>query len=147
MSAESKKYYFAYGSNMDPTQMSARCPEAEWVSVGTVSGWQIRINTRGVATIIPEAGSILYGIVWSLTPADEQSLDRYEAVGKHYDKQPMEVRLDDGRNVAAFVYVARESQRGNPRPGYMDGILAAARSNAFPASYVQELETWATPGE
>jgi cation transport regulator ChaC len=147
MSAASRTYYFAYGSNMNPTQMSQRCPEAERVAVGTVTGWKFRINTRGVATIIPEAGSTVHGIVWSLTPADEQSLDGYEAVGEHYDKQPMEVRLDDGRSVAAFVYVARESQRGNPRPGYMDGILEAARRNGFPDFYVRELETCLTTGE
>jgi cation transport regulator ChaC len=148
MSATSRKYYFAYGSNMDREQMGKRCPGAELVSVGTISGWRFRINTRGVATIVPESGSTLYGIVWCLSEADERALDRYEGVAKGlYAKRTMEVRLGDGRSVKAFVYLAKDSQPGIAKPGYMSGILTAAISNAFPSSYVQELRAWSTTGE
>jgi cation transport regulator ChaC len=143
-----RKYYFAYGSNMDWEQMSKRCPEAEFVSVGTISGWRFQINTRGVATIIPESGSTVYGIVWCLSEADERSLDSYEGVRNGlYTKRTMEVRLSDGQSVKAFAYVAKDSQPGTARPGYMRIILSAARSNAFPSSYIQELQRWCTTDE
>lgn len=148
MSAMSTKYYFAYGSNMDSGQMRKRCPGAELVSVGTISGWRFRINTRGVATIVPQDESTVYGIVWRLSKADEQTLDRYEGVGRGlYAKRTMEVRLGDGRRLKPFLYLAKDTQPGTARPGYMHGIVAAAISNGFPSSYVQELRTWSTTGE
>ena len=34
------KYYIAYGSNMDVAQMAYRCPEAQLVSTGEITGWE-----------------------------------------------------------------------------------------------------------
>jgi gamma-glutamylcyclotransferase (GGCT)/AIG2-like uncharacterized protein YtfP len=147
MSAISVRYYFAYGSNMDRNQMLKRCPEAELISVATISGWRFRINTRGVATIVPEDESTVYGIVWRLSKGDEQNLDYYEGVGMGlYAKRTMEVRLADGRSLEAFLYLATDTQPGTARPGYMDAIVAAAISNNFPSSYVQELRAWWATG-
>lgn len=147
MSAMSAKYYFAYGSNMDSGQMRKRCPDAELVSVGTISSRRFRINTRGVATIVAEDESSVHGIVWRLSKADEQALDSYEGVRIGlYSKRSMEVRLDDRRRLKAFLYLAKDHQPGTARPGYMDGIVAAAINNGFPPSYVQELRTWFTTG-
>lgn len=143
----SARYYFAYGSNMDREQMRKRCPRAEPVSVGAIWGWRFRINTRGVATIVPEDQSVVYGVVWRLSKLDEQTLDRYEGVKKGlYAKRTMEVRLADGRRLKAFLYSAKDTQRGTARPGYMDAIVAAAIDNNLPSSYVQELRAWLTTG-
>lgn len=60
--------------------MRKRCPEAELVSVGTISGWRFRINAHGVATIVPEDESTVWGVVWRLSKRDEQNLDYYEGV-------------------------------------------------------------------
>ena len=140
-------YYFAYGSNMDATQMRQRCPDVEFVSVGTISGWRFRINTRGVATIVPEDGSTVHGVVWRISKADEQTLDRYEGVsGGLYTKSTAEVRLGNGARLQAFLYLAQDHQAGTARPGYMEGIVAAALSNRFPSEYVEELRTWCSTG-
>lgn len=143
----SARYYFAYGSNMDTEQMRQRCPEADLVSIGTISRWRFRINTRGVATIVPEDESTVYGIIWRLSQVDEQNLDGYEGVEEGlYAKRTMEVRLGDGRRLKAFLYLAKDTEPGTARPGYMGGIVKAAISNNFPSSYVQELRTWSTTG-
>lgn len=145
----SAHYYFAYGSNMDATQMRQRCPHADFVSVGTISDWRFRINSRGVATIVPEDESAVHGIVWRISKADEQTLDRYEGVGIGiglYTKTTVEVRLRDGARFQAFLYLAQDHHPGPARPGYMDGIVAAALSNGFPSEYVEELRTWSPIG-
>lgn len=35
-----KKYYFAYGSNMDINQMKDRCPDAEFMNVAYLKGYR-----------------------------------------------------------------------------------------------------------
>ncbi|GBC96761.1 hypothetical protein HRbin16_02570 [bacterium HR16] len=141
----SQKYYFAYGSNMDGEQMRNRCPGAEQVSVGMIEGWRFRINTRGVATIVPDNGGTVYGIIWRISKDEEQVLDCYEGVKMGlYTKRTMEVRLIGVPSLEAFLYLATDTQPGTPRPGYMEAIVAAAISNDFPSSYVQELRTWCT---
>jgi gamma-glutamylcyclotransferase (GGCT)/AIG2-like uncharacterized protein YtfP len=109
----SARYYFAYGSNMDGGQMRRRCPDANCVGVGMIPGWKFRINTRGVATIVPDDESTVYGIVWSLSKADEQSLDRYEGVSLGlYSKAPTEARLKDGAASRHFYTWRRTTNLG-----------------------------------
>jgi cation transport regulator ChaC len=136
-------HYFAYGSNMDVSQMCVRCPDSVLASVGSLAGWKFRINTRGVATIVPQDGSTVYGVLWRLSPADEESLDRYEGVGMGlYSKKTMDVRLSDGSRVHALVYVAEDDHPGTPRPEYLEGIVSAALRIGLPAPYVEELRVW-----
>ena len=56
-------HYFAYGSNMDANQMSKRCPDAVMVATGMATGFRFRINTNGVATIVPDEMSSVHGIM------------------------------------------------------------------------------------
>jgi len=142
----SERYYFAYGSNMNESQMAWRCCSAQKVSSATIRGWKFHINSRGVATVIPEEEGIVYGILWVLAEEDEQALDTYEGVQSgFYYKKEFEVQTDDGRSCAALVYVASDSQRGVPRDGYMAGIVEAAIENGFPSWYVEELQEWCAP--
>ena len=63
-----KQLYFAYGSNMDLDQMAYRCPKAEWQKP---SAWRGIVTLAGagsgLATIFPEEGSHVDGVLWSLT--------------------------------------------------------------------------------
>ena len=72
--------YFAYGSNMDVEQMAHRCPDAKKISVATLVGYRFAINDHGVATVIPTPDVNTEGVLWSISPTDKVSLDRYEGV-------------------------------------------------------------------
>ncbi|KAI0837112.1 hypothetical protein F5Y06DRAFT_92183 [Hypoxylon sp. FL0890] len=43
--------YFAYGSNLSPTQMQARCPLSSPIGLAHLPGWTWLINERGYANI------------------------------------------------------------------------------------------------
>ncbi|KAL7620496.1 hypothetical protein AAE478_009491 [Parahypoxylon ruwenzoriense] len=45
--------YFAYGSNLSPTQMHGRCPSSTPVGLAFLPGWTWLINERGFANIVP----------------------------------------------------------------------------------------------
>jgi hypothetical protein len=58
--------YFAYGSNMDLGQIAERCHGAAPVGRALAEGWEFRINTHGVASIIPGEGGV-HGLLWQIT--------------------------------------------------------------------------------
>ena len=123
-----KKYYLAYGSNLNVQQMAFRCPGAEAVGIAALEGWQLAFKGSGSGaylTIEPhEGGSVPLG-VWKITEADERSLDRYEGFPHFYYKQNMRVKVQNiltgkERSVEAMVYIMREDRPyGFPSPSYV----------------------------
>ena len=133
--------YFAYGSNMDVNQMADRCPSAEIVGVCRLDGHRFLINSRGVATLVPDASSYALGILWDLPLEDEQTLDDYEGVPAYYQKHLLTVETDR-EAIQALIYQATDSTPGRSRRGYMEGIVAAARQHGFDEAYVAGLSLW-----
>jgi hypothetical protein len=138
--------YFAYGSNMDVAQMASRCPGAVLIAPGLVRGYRFRINSRGVATLVPEEGAVVYGLCWTLSAPDERTLDRYEGVGEGlYAKLYLPVVGPvDGQEALCLTYLAADFEPGEPRTGYLDRIVAAAVCQGLPESYITELREWST---
>jgi gamma-glutamylcyclotransferase (GGCT)/AIG2-like uncharacterized protein YtfP len=135
-------YYFAYGSNMDPKQMARRCPDAVPVGVATLQGYDIVINSRGTATIVPvgDEPAVVEGVLWEVTDNCLRCLDRYEGVPKNiYVRHTVQVAVTTGL-VEATTYVATTSERGEPRDGYLEKILAGAAYFGLPPDYIRKLE-------
>lgn len=134
-----RRRYFAYGSNLCAAQMARRCPQAREGELVILPGWRFIINQRGVATLVPDAAQQVWGLVWHLTSACEEALDRYEGVaGGFYRKDEIEV----GGGVV-LVYLAAEKRPGQPRTGYLEGILAACIARGIEPTYRASLEGWA----
>lgn len=143
----SRRYYFAYGSNMDEEQMYRRCVSPGLVGLATLPGWRFRINSRGVATVVPEDGSTVYGVLWLIDESDEASLDRYEGVDAGYYVKRTETVYGEGEVAReALLYVATDDEPGSPWPGYLEWIVAAARRHGLPARYIEELQGWSRNG-
>ena len=70
-----ERLYFAYGSNMNLDQMAYRCPDAEVVGRCVLKDYRLafRGNRRGygVASILPEPGSEVQGLLFDLIDAAE----------------------------------------------------------------------------
>ena len=62
-----EKLYFAYGSNMNLNQMAFRCPDSEVVDTVRLEGYRLAFcmngGGNGVATILPEKGSCVDGVL------------------------------------------------------------------------------------
>jgi gamma-glutamylcyclotransferase len=82
-------YYFGYGSNLWRDQMHRRCPDSQFKGIGRLPGYRWIINARGYANVVPieDLAVESWGMVYTLSEADEESLDIYEGVAKKaYDK-------------------------------------------------------------
>ena len=73
------KLYFAYGSNLNKSQMALRSPTAKALGSAYFPNW--RLVFRGVADIEEGDEQALLPVgIWSIEEPDEAALDRYEGV-------------------------------------------------------------------
>jgi gamma-glutamylcyclotransferase (GGCT)/AIG2-like uncharacterized protein YtfP len=132
--------YFSYGSNMASAGMEERCSAPSVLGVATVPGYRFRIAKRGYATMVPDPGSMVYGLLWSLTDEDLAALDQYEGVpAGHYTRTTIPVQFR-GKPMEAQIYLAADPAPGTPRPGYLQMVVQAARDLSLPTEYIAELE-------
>lgn len=138
------KLYFAYGSNMDESQMAHRCPTAKPVGKARLSGYKFIINERGVASIVRNADSYVDGILWSVFSGDEKALDYYEGIASnfYFKTEITAENIQTGEQCSAMVYIASDDSLGQPYPGYLEKIIKAADRFKFDSNYKMELIGW-----
>ena len=132
--------YFAYGSNLDLEQMAQRCPDALLVGPVTLQNYELQFRGSGFATVAPKKGSVVYGLVWKLTPQCEQSLDRYEGYPRHYTKETVTVKDAAGTEIPVMVYIMAEPycrQPALPSPYYYRVIQRGFEANGLPVESLQ----------
>ena len=115
---------------MNLDQMAYRCPAASVVENVKLEGYRLTFCGRGkgsgVATILPEEGSRVEGVLWKITPECEKSLDFYEGYPHLYGKEPVLVQGKDGvkREVMAYTMNAPyKDQPAIPSDLYFMGIV------------------------
>jgi len=147
----SKKYYIAYGSNLNKEQMKFRCPDA--IPEGTSEIENYTLVFRGhpysaVATIEPKEGCSVPVAIWSISQSDEENLDVYEGFPRFYGKQIFNVSLN-GKVIPAMVYIMTNGhQIGKPSVRYVRTIQQGYSDFGFDQnillSYIISIEEIAT---
>ena len=131
--------YFAYGSNMDAAAMRARCPKSRPLGLARLARHRLALMADGHATVVRDPNNAVHGVLYDLAQSDVAALDRYEEVSRGlYIKANQPVLRAEGAPARALVYIGRgaPSAEAKPKPGYVEGILCAAREAGLPAAYV-----------
>lgn len=124
-----KRYYIAYGSNLNIRQMRRRCPSARIIGTAELQGYELLFKgsrTGSYLTIEKKEGGAVSVAAWEVTAEDEQSLDRYEGFPDFYYKAefilPIKGIISGKiRNRKCFVYIMHEDRPlGIPSDFYMD---------------------------
>ncbi|HMO30254.1 gamma-glutamylcyclotransferase family protein [Enterovirga sp.] len=131
--------YFAYGSNMDRAAMAARCPGARMIGLARLARHRLAIMREGYATVVRDSRRAVHGALWDLPLADIPALDRYEEVASGLYAKCRQPVLSEGGARGALVYLGANAGPGVPRPGYLEGVLAAAREIGLPQSALAEI--------
>ena len=135
-------FYFAYGSNMQRQAMKRRCPGARAIGPAVLSGYRFFVGIDGWGSVAPSAGDTVHGVLWRLTPRDIAALHAYELLHQGlYDVRYLPVR-NGARLLRAMIYLLRRRAIGQPRPGYVEMIAAAARGWKLPEPYIRSVERW-----
>ena len=121
-----KKYYLAYGSNLNIAQMKYRCPTAKPVGTAIIKDYELLFKgskTGAYLTIEPKDGAFVPVAVWEVTANDETKLDLYEGFPTFYYKKEFDVAIDffDRKGAvkkSAFVYIMHEERKIAMPSGY-----------------------------
>ena len=143
--------YFAYGSNLDLAQMKIRCPSSELISKGSLSGYRLTFNRYssgwggGVADVIQDQDSKVWGLVFKLSNSDLKRLDSYEGCYNGqtslYERWKAVINTPKGQISDVWVYTVVEKQKFvQPTLEYLQIIKDAAVRWNFPK--IMETETW-----
>jgi gamma-glutamylcyclotransferase (GGCT)/AIG2-like uncharacterized protein YtfP len=136
--------YFAYGSNMNFTQMHYRCEGANYIGRARLDDWSYFINSNGYAGIEISSGSQVFGCLWLLDQSHFKVLDKYEAVEEGFYTR-IEVLVFDEQSLTrkeAIVYLSNNREYGLPTETYQRGILQGAQQVGLPIEYSELLESW-----
>ena len=123
-----KRYYIAYGSNLNVRQMLMRCPSARIIGTSEVEDYRLMFKgsmTGSYLTIEPEEGYKVPVAAWDVTTEDELALDRYEGFPSFYYKKELVlpikgIKTGKVRRRKAFVYIMHEERPfGVPSNHYM----------------------------
>jgi hypothetical protein len=112
--------YFAYGSNLNRSDMRKRCPDALPDVPARLEGW--RLTFRGVADIEPAEDRAVQGALWWLSRDDVSCLDAYEGAPSNYRKLIVLVETGSGLRQAMTYVMTRASYLGLPSPWYLGRI-------------------------
>lgn len=142
---EETTLYFAYGSNMNLHQMEDRCPDAQVVGNVHLEGYRLAFRGNGsgcgVATILPEPGSRVEGVLWRVSGEDERNLDCYEGYPRLYGKETIRVQDRQGENYEVMVYTMQPPYKecpATPSQSYLRGILQGCQQNGLAVRPVLE---------
>jgi gamma-glutamylcyclotransferase len=142
---------FGYGSNKCFRRMKRRVASLEFVAVGVLDNYSFVMNKlskdgSAKGNIKADKGRQVFGVVYSLSDADLDALNRWEGVGDGYVlntdlevcdlaghkwEQPVLVYVGDHRYLVDGVW---------PYNWYTRHIVEGARHYALPADYIEWLE-------
>lgn len=157
--------YFGYGSNLWQEQMHVRCPTSDYLGIARLDDYRWMISERSYANVVqvkpsssaePSYSNVVYGLVYSLLPSDEERLDRYEGVPISYTKENLTVSFwrkekegkpidihKDPESTEMLVYIDRErTTDGEPAKEYiprMNHGIHDALKEGVPKDYVDEV--------
>lgn len=141
-SAGRRKFYIAYGSNLDKARMAQRCPQAVPYASGWLDGWELIYRgskTGNYATIRPAKKEFVPVGIWQITQLDEAMLDRYEGYPTFYHKKTITARLDTGELIEGLVYIMRKDAKpGPPSEFYIDTIYQGYKDFGLDFTYLRD---------
>ena len=148
---------FAYGSNLDFSQMRERCPSTQFVCKAVLKDYILhfprfsRGRNCGVSGIAPSLGRNVWGVVYEISELDLAALDTNEGYrsGRSsdrnaYNRQTGVVFKDGDPNqpvwVEIYFAVAQANPPYLPNLVYKNLIVSGAKFWNLPAEYIAELE-------
>lgn len=154
----SEVYYFAYGSNLNQTQMNQRIGENEFIDTAYLPNYIFKFNKQakmpdqGFANIEPQDNSLVYGAVYKLSEGQLIMMDKMEGYysegnpDNHYDRQELEVVLINKKEVLKVIaYVAGRKYRAieknlMPSELYLTTVLNGASEKQLPQEYIDSIQ-------
>ena len=147
--------YFAYASNLNPTQMAQRSPDCRSLGVARLPEYRLcfprysrswRCATAGFEA---SPGDVLWGALYDIPAEDLPVLHHHEGynpdgppdLNRHDFREVTVLRLGGSEPVRAMTYAAIPDGTGDlPSRAYIDTIIDGARHHRLPRTWLVVLE-------
>lgn len=128
--------YFAYGANMDVAAMATRCPRSKALGLARLPRHRFIVTTDGYASVVRDPLESVHGVLWDCALGDIRTLDKFEELSSGLYVKISQPVIVEGGAKRALIYVGRSGEIGKPKPGYLESVIASARSWALPEAYL-----------
>lgn len=140
-------HYFAYGTLLGPSAMTAFAPSAELVGQGQVAHRMLVFRRyaqgpgEGGCSIAHVPGEVLQGAIYKVTADEFETMDdRVRRSLRWFDRLPVEVHTSDGETLTVSTYHIPEPLSDfAPSDEYVASIFSGARELDLPGWYVRRL--------
>jgi gamma-glutamylcyclotransferase len=141
--------YFAYGANLDATQMRLKVPEARHVGKARLDDYRFcfpiwsRIRQSGLISVEPATGERVWGVLYELREAEFGRLDQREGFDPErpvprsaFGRIAVKVARGHGRTAEAQTYVAHPGSGARlPSADYIAYLVHLAAARGLPEEY------------
>lgn len=145
-----KNLYFAYGSNMNLSQIGSRCSQPVAVGVARLADYRLsfyghsKMWDGAMETVEPSRGDEVWGVMFSLSCPDWERLDdwqdaRMNGAGMYFHCPGIVVSKDGQEHSVRFYRKDRQGVSQNPSQEYLEHIIRGASENGLPAIYIEAL--------
>ena len=145
---------FAYGSNMNWSQMHERCPSSRFAGIAVLRDHKLAFTRKsarrgcGVADVVSGGGAQVWSVVYEIADLDVGKLDASEGFWPGRDKNSYYRReclvffdAEPQRPLTVFAYFGeREPNPPLPNAAYKNLIVTGGKHWHLPEEYVRELE-------
>ena len=140
-----RRYYIAYGSNLNVRQMKYRCPTARIIGTSVIKDYELLFKgskTGSYLTIEKKKGEQVPVVIWETKESDELALDRYEGCPQFYYKTEMYLPIKGIKSKKirirkAYVYIMHEDRElGIPSQHYLGTCLEGYLRFGFNPDYL-----------
>jgi gamma-glutamylcyclotransferase (GGCT)/AIG2-like uncharacterized protein YtfP len=125
-------YMLRYALNIPPEKIWA----AHMAQKKELIDFEFFINARGFANVRQKKGKVVRGIIYEISEDDEKELDICEGVQYGTNTKV------HSPSINASYYLAKETNEGEPKEGYLERIIEASTVAGFPSDYIDELKSW-----
>ncbi len=132
---------------MHPEHMRGVCPGSRFVTIGKLPDYRLdftrfsKVRGGGVADIVHDSDSEVWGVVYAVPETDLDALDEKEGVaGRAYERKHVEILTPSSESLPVTTYsVVDKGGPFAPKPEYSGLIVGGARYWSLPQQYVTSL--------
>lgn len=144
---DDRRFYLAYGSNLNLEQMSRRCPDATLYGIGVIKGYELvfRSSMSGAyLTIEKNPDSEVNVGIFQVSRRDIKALDRYEGFPSLYYKKNFDIpMIVDGEpertRIKGFAYIMDEDRPlGKPSSRYVETCRLGYQDMGFDLNNLED---------
>lgn len=129
---------------MSLRRLQHRVSNVRVISVGWLENYKLefhKISNDGSgkcdAYYVGNAKHLVYGVVFKLTSSQLRLLDKYEGLGKGYEKKLVQVVTQNLKTISAVTYFATEIDSSiKPYLWYKEHVLRGAKEHSLPKNYI-----------